>query len=101
MGSFGSSLIVSNDYSATGSQSLLVERLDGGSWRGVKYELGNLEEGQTYEFSAKVYLEQSSSRISLTTKKTSTNNYTWPAEIIDPQVGTWLELTGQIIMIVR
>lgn len=97
LGSFGSSLSVSNDYSATGSQSLLVERLDSGSWRGVKYELDNLEEGQTYEFSAKIYLEQSSSRISLTTKKTSTDNYTWPAEITNPQVGTWLELTGQII----
>ena len=88
---------MSNDYSATGSQSLLAERLDSGSWRGVKYELDNLEEGQTYEFSAKVYLENSSSKISLTTKKTSTNNYTWPAEITNPQVGTWLELTGQII----
>ena len=96
LGSFGSSLIISNDYSATGSQSLLVERSDSGSWRGVKYELDNLEEGQTYVFSAKVYLEQSSGKISLTTKKASTNNYTWPAEITNPQTETWLELTGQI-----
>ena len=96
LGSFGSSLSVSSNYSATGNQSLFVERSDSGSWRGVKYELSNLEEGQVYEFSAKVYLEQSSDRISLTTKKASTNNYTWPAEIIDPQTLTWLELTGQI-----
>ena len=96
LGSFGSSISISNDYSATGSQSLLIDKSDSGSWRGVKYDLINLEEGETYEFSAKVYLEQSSDRVSLTTKKTSTNNYTWPAEITDPQVGTWLELTGQI-----
>ena len=41
------------------------------------------------------FIENSSSKISLTTKA-STNNYTWPAEITNPQVGTWLELTGQI-----
>ena len=54
-----------------------------------------MEEGQTYKFSAKVFLEQNSSKISLTTKKSGTNYYTWPAEILNPESGIWLEISGQ------
>jgi hypothetical protein len=96
LGSFGSAISLSDAQAASGDQSLFVNRTDSGSWRGVKYDLIDLEEGQTYEFSAQVYLENSVSKISLTTKKTNTNYYTWPAEISNPQLGTWLEISGQI-----
>jgi len=96
LGSFGSAISLSNAQAASGDQSLFVNRTNSGSWRGVKYDLIDLEEGQTYEFSAQVYLENSVSKISLTTKKTSTDYYTWPAEISNPQPGTWLEISGQI-----
>ena len=96
IGSFGTAISLSNTQAASGGQSLFVNRTNSGSWRGVKYDLIDLEEGETYEFSAQVYLEESSSKISLTTKKTSTNYYTWPGEISNPQPGTWLEISGQI-----
>ena len=96
IGSFGSVISLSNAQAASGGQSLFVNRTNSGSWRGVKYDLIDLEEGETYEFSAQVYFEENSSKISLTTKKTSTNYYTWPAEISNPQSGTWLEISAQI-----
>ena len=93
-------ITISTAQAYSGSSSLFVERSISGTgnntWRGVKYNF-DLEEGSTYNFSAKIFLEDDSNRIALTTKKENTNIYTYPSEIINAQGGIWYDLIGEFL----
>ena len=93
-------ITISTTQAYSGSSSLFVDRPISGTgnntWRGVKYNF-DLEEGSTYNFSAKIFLEDDSNRIALTTKKENTNIYTYPSEITNAQGGIWYDLSGEFL----
>ena len=106
---FGSiNLSISSAQAFAGSNSLFVERSSASSpaaWNGVRYYLSGenatdtLEVGETYQFSSKVYLADSSANLALTIKElTDTIVYNAIADYSDGvQSQTWLDLSGQFI----
>ena len=106
---FGSiNLSISSVQAFAGSNSLFVERSSASSpaaWNGVRYYLSGenatdtLEVGETYQFSSKVYLADSSANLALTIKElTDTIVYNAIADYSDGvQSQTWLDLSGQFI----
>ena len=95
-----------------GSNSLSVVRTGTESWHGLRFDL-NLEDGETYQFSSKVLLEQDSDRIALTIKDNSpslSSPYVTIKELTDVQGATastddqgnvitagWLDISAEFV----
>ena len=82
-----------------GSNSLSVVRTGTESWHGLRYDL-NLEDGETYQFSSKVLLEQDSDRIALTIKDNSPgleSAYVTIKELTDVTTAGWLDISAEFV----
>ena len=95
-----------------GSNSFAVERTGTEVWHGLRYDL-NLEDGETYQFSSKVLLEQDSDKIALTIKDNSPglpSAYITIKELTDVQAATtstdsqgniisagWLDVSAEFV----
>ena len=111
--SFGPvNLSISSNLSFEGSNSFAVERTGTEVWHGLRYDL-NLEDGETYQFSSKVLLEQDSDKIALTIKDNSPglpSAYITIKELTDVQAATtstdsqgniisagWLDVSAEFV----
>jgi len=105
-------LSIASSVSFEGSNSLSVVRTGTESWHGLRYDL-NLEDGETYQFSSKVLLEQDSDRIALTIKDNTysgSDAYVTIQELTDVQGATastddqgnvitagWLDISAEFV----
>ena len=85
----------------SGSNALFVERLSndsGHDWHGIRFNLDQLEIGEIYQFSSKVYLiNDNSSNLRLRLKvvdPNNPNNISYPniLSIESPEIGTWIDV---------
>jgi hypothetical protein len=111
--SFGAvNLSVTPNIFFEGSNSLAVLRTGTEVWHGLRYDL-NLEDGETYQFSSKVLLDQDSDKIALTIKDNSPglpSAYVTIKELTDVQAATtstdsqgniissgWLDVSAEFV----
>ena len=108
LASFGNdvNLYILSGIVNSGSNALFVERTSndpGHDWHGIRFDLDQLEVGETYQFSSKVYLiNDNSSDLRLRLKivdPNDPNNVSYPdiLAIDTPEIGTWIDITKEFV----
>jgi GH35 family endo-1,4-beta-xylanase len=99
-------LNISSSIVHSGSNALFVERTSSDpshDWHGIRYNLDELEIGETYQFSSKIYLiNGNSANLRLKLKivdPNDANNVSYPDifAIDTPEIGTWIDLTKEFV----
>jgi len=108
LASFGNdvNLYILSGIVNSGSNALFVDRTSndpGHDWHGIRFDLDQLEVGETYQFSSKVYLiNDNSSDLRLRLKivdPNDPNNVSYPdiLAIDTPEIGTWIDITKEFV----